>query len=125
MLGRSEESRAVGLLIPALASPRLSASRVAVYIDQSPQDLGSRLGGLLSHADPVVRQWSATLLARYPDEPVESTLAELTSDPDPRVRKAAIQTLGRIGSEESGDCAIQLLTDPASYVRAHAGRALG
>ena len=24
---------------------------------------------LLSHTDPVVRQWSATLLARYPDEP--------------------------------------------------------
>ncbi|HEX7941095.1 MAG TPA: HEAT repeat domain-containing protein [Gemmatimonadaceae bacterium] len=72
-----------------------------------------------------MRQWAATLLARYPDEPVEHRLADLTRDSDPRVRKAAIQTLGRMGAEEAGDCAIQLLTDPAAYVRAHAVRALG
>src|SRR5204863_9556972 len=101
LLGRSHDSRAVDLLIGALSSPRLSASRVAVYIDQSPQHLGSRLSGLLSHADPVVRQWSATLLAKYPDEPVGSRPAQLTGDPDPRVRKAAIQTLRRIGSDEA------------------------
>jgi len=125
LLGRSHDWRAADLLIHALASPRLSASRVAVYIDQSPQHLGSRLSGLLSHADPVVRQWSATLLAKYPDENIESRLAELTNDPDPRVRKAAIQTLGRVGSDAAGDCAVHLLTDLTSYVRAHAVRALG
>ncbi len=125
LLGRSLDPRAVDLLVGALASPRLSASRVAVYIDQSPQHLGSKLTGLLHHADPVVRQWSATLLARYPEEPIEHTLALLTTDPDPRVRKAAIQTLGRVGNEEAATCAISLLTDPASYVRAHAVRALG
>ena len=73
LLGRSRDPRAADLLLGALSSPRLSASRIAVYIDQSPQHLGARLSGLLSHADPVVRQWSATLLARYPDEPVESS----------------------------------------------------
>ena len=125
LLGRSQDPRAVDLLVGALASPRLSASRVAVYIDQSPQYLGPRLTGLLTHADPVVRQWSATLLARYPEEPIEHTLAGLTTDPDPRVRKAAIQTLGRVGNDEAATCAIHLLTDPASYVRAHAVRALG
>ena len=125
LLGRSHDSRAVDLLIHALGSPRLSASRVAVHIDQSPQHLGLQLTGLLSHADPVVRQWSATLLARYPDEPVESRLAELTRDPDARVRKAAIQSLARIGSDAAGDCAVNLLTDSASFVRARAARALG
>ena len=125
LLGRSHDPRAIDLLVGALASPRLSASRVAVYIDQSPQHLGPKLTGLLAHADPVVRQWSATLLARYPDEPIEHTLAGLTTDPDPRVRKAAIQTLGLVGNDEAAACAIQLLTDPVSYVRAHAVRALG
>ncbi len=125
LLGRSLDPRAVDLLVGALASPRLAASRVAVYIDQSPQHLGPRLTGLLHHTDPVVRQWSATLLGRYPDEPIEHTLAGLTTDPDPRVRKAAIQTLGRVGNDEAAACAIQLLTDPTPYVRAHAVRALG
>ncbi len=125
LLGRSLDPHAVDLLVGALASPRLSASRVAVYIDQSPQHLGSKLTGLLHHPNPVVRQWSATLLGRYPDEPIEHMLAELTTDPDPGVRKAAIQTLGRVGNDEAAACAIQLLTDPASFVRAHAVRALG
>ena len=125
LLGRSLDPRAVDLLVGALASPRLLASRVAVYIDQSPQHLGAKLTVLLHHADPVVRQWSATLLARYPEEKVEHTLAELSTDPDPRVRKAAIQTLGRVGDEEAAACAIHLLTDPIPYVRAHAVRALG
>jgi HEAT repeat protein len=125
LLGRSHDPRAIDLLVGALASPRLSASRVAVYIDQSPQHLGARLTALLDHAEPVVRQWAATLLARYPDEPIEGRLAELTRDPDPRVRKAAVQTLGRTGTELAGDCALALLTDSASFVRAHAVRALG
>lgn len=125
LLGRSHDPLAVDALLAALASPRLSASRVAVYLDQSPQHLGSRLTALLGHAEPVVRQWAATLLARYPDEPVEARLLELTHDADPRVRKAAIQTLGRIGSDDAGESAIQLLTDPVPYVRAHAVRALG
>jgi HEAT repeat protein len=125
LLGRSHDSRAVDVLVGALASPRLSASRVAVYLDQSPQHVGSRLAALLDHAEPVVRQWAATLLARYPDEPVEHRLAQLARDPDPRVRKAAVQTLGRVGGEEGAEAAMLLLTDQVSYVRAHAVRALG
>jgi HEAT repeat protein len=125
LLGQSQDPRAVDLLMAALASPSLSASRVAVYIDQSPQHLGPKLTALLRHAEPVVRQWAATLLARYPEEPIEDVLAELTGDPDPRVRKAAVQTLGRVGGIEAGECAVRLLADATPYVRAHAARALG
>jgi HEAT repeat protein len=125
LLGRSNDPQAVDLLMDAFASGRLPASRVAVYIDQSPQDLGARLAVLLDHPDAVVRQWAATLLVRYPDQPVEHRLAQLTADQDPRVRKAAVQTLGRIGGDEAAECAAGLLTDAAPYVRAHAARALG
>jgi len=125
LLGRSHHPAAAERLLGALASPRLSASRVAVYIDQSPQHLGAQLTALLDHTEPVVRQWAATLLTRYPDETLEPRLAPLTTDPDPRVRKAAVQTLGRIGDELAAECAIHLLTDSVSYVRAYAVRALG
>jgi len=113
------------VLLGALASPHLSASRVAVYVDQSPQDLGPALAALLSHVNPVVRQWAATLVARYPDEPVAGRLAELTRDADPRVRKAAIQALGRVGGDAAIEPAEALLTDPVSFVRAYAVRTLG
>ena len=125
LLGRSHDPRAVDLLIAALASWRLSASRVAVYIDRSPQLLGARLARLLDDPNPIVRQWAATLLARYPDHAIEHRLAELTRDADPRVRKAAVQTLGLVGADEATECALRLLTDSTSFVRAHAARALG
>jgi len=125
LLSRSRDPRAVDVLLGALASPHLSASRVAVYVDQSPQDLGPALAALLSHVNPVVRQWAATLVARYPDEPVAGRLAELTRDADPRVRKAAIQALGRVGGDAAIEPAEALLTDPVSFVRAYAVRTLG
>lgn len=125
LLGRSTDPRAIDLLVEALRSPRHPASRVAVYLDQSPQDVGARLAALLGDEDAAVRQWAATLLARYVDMPVEGALVHLTGDADPRVRKAAVQTLGRIGGLDAGDAAMQLLSDPVPYVRAHAARALG
>lgn len=125
LLGRSRDPRAIDLLVGALGSPQHSASRVSVYLDQSPQHLGARLTALLSDGNPVVRQWAATLLARYPQEPSEGQLAALTRDEDARVRKAAVQTLGRVGGELAAACATQLLGDQASFVRAYAARALG
>jgi hypothetical protein len=125
LLGASSDPRAADLLVGALASPKLSPSRVAVYIDQSPQNLGKRLAALLDHAEPAVRQWSAVLLVRYPDDAAASTLRDLTRDADPRVRKAAIQALGQLGLDDAAAIALNMITDPVPYVRAHAARAIG
>jgi hypothetical protein len=96
LLGSSNEPRAMDILFDALGAQRHSASRVAIYIEQSPQSIAARLRARLTDRDPVVRLWCATLLARYPEESVEDDLALLTDDADPRVRKAAIQTLRRL-----------------------------
>ena len=125
LLGASSEPRAMDILFDALRAQRHPASRVAMHIEQSSQPIARRLKAQLGDRDPVVRLWCATLLARYPEEPIEADLAELTDDADPRVRKAAIQTLGKVGDELAADRALQLLNDPFAYVRAHAARALG
>jgi HEAT repeats/HEAT repeat len=125
LLGTSSDPRAMDILLGALRSRRHSASRIAVHIEHSPQSIAVRLQGLLDDADPVVRLWGATLLARYADAEIEQRLAALTDDPDARVRKAAIQTLGKIGDGLAAECAIRLLEDSFPYVRAHAARALG
>jgi HEAT repeat protein len=125
LLGSSSDPRAVDILFDALRSQRHSASRIAIHIEQSSQPISARLKASLADRDPVMRLWCATLLARYPEEPIERDLAVLTDDPDPRVRKAAIQTLGKIGDVVAADRALRLLSDPFPYVRAHAARALG
>lgn len=125
LLGASTDLRAMDLLLDALAGTRHQASRIAAHIEQSGLRIADRLKTRLGDANPVVRLWSATLLARYPEERIEADLAALTDDPDPRVRKAAIQTLGVVGDALAADCALRLLTDPLAYVRAHAARALG
>jgi HEAT repeat protein len=125
LLGRSSDPKAMDILFDGLRRYRHRASRIAIHIEQSPQAIPGRLKALLDDADPSLRFWGATLLARYPDEDVERDLAHLTSDADPRVRKAAIQTLGKTGHELAAERAAALLTDPYPYVRAHAARALG
>lgn len=125
LLGGSNDSKAMDILFDALRGRRHPASRIAAYIEHSPQGIADRLKGLLEDADPTLRLWGATLLARYPDEDVERDLARLTADADPRVRKAAIQTLGKTGDALAAERASVLLADPYPYVRAHAARALG
>jgi HEAT repeat protein len=125
ILGNSSDPRAMDILFGALARQRHPASRIAAHIEHSRQPIADRLVRGLDHPDPVVRLWSAALLARCPDAHAEDDLVRLTHDADPRVRKAAIQTLGTLGAETAADCAIRLLDDPLPYVRAHAARALG
>ncbi len=128
LLGQSTDARAMDVLFDALKLRRHRASLVASHIDHSPQRVPDRLQALLHESDPVLRFWGATLLARYPNDAVESAVAALTRDADPRVRKAALQTLGvvaTVGHDLAADCAARLLTDPFAYVRAHAARTLG
>lgn len=125
LLGASTHPRAIDILVGALRKQQHAPSQIAMQLDRSPQWLGDRLRGLLRDSDPVVRLWGATLLARYPQEPIEADLADMTNDADPRVRKAAIHTLGKVGDQLAGECALRLLQDPVPYVRAHAARALG
>lgn len=125
LLGSSSDPKAMDILFDGLRGQRHRASRIAIHIEQSPQAIAGRLKALLDDADPSLRLWGATLLARYPDEDVEGDLARLTSDADPRVRKAAIQTLGKTGDELAAERGVALLTDPYPYVRAHAARTLG
>lgn len=125
LLGRSTDPAAVECLLKALAAAPAHASRIAVYLDQSPMPIGEELAELLNHERPTVRQWAATLLSRYPDAVDESRLAWLTNDADANVRKAAVQTLGRVGTGQAAACALHLLADPVPFVRAHAARAIG
>lgn len=125
LLGQSSDSRAMDILIEALKRQKHPAALVASHIEQSPLLISSRLCALLHDPDPVMRFWGATLLARYPDKPIEAELAPLANDQDPRVRKAALQTLGAVGGEAAVGCARARLDDPVAFVRAHAARALG
>ncbi|PYR38740.1 MAG: hypothetical protein DMF89_08330 [Acidobacteria bacterium] len=126
LLGRSHDPRAADVLIAALLTRRHPASRVAVHLEQSPQPIAEKLRPLLQHPDPVVRLWSATLVASdtHTEEGFEWDLIPLLDDEDPRVRKAAIGSLGKMHGSIAGEAALGLLRDPVPYVRAHAARAL-
>jgi HEAT repeat protein len=126
LLGESDHPEAVDILVHALRARRQPASRIALYLDQSPQHLASCLRPLLADADPVVRRWAATLLGRYGDVGgLERDLARVADDTDPRVRKAAVQSLGQIGVTVAAVTALRLLHDPVAFVRAAAVRAIG
>lgn len=124
LLATSADPRAGDCLVRALIEQRIPASRVAVYVDQSPVDLSAQLLALLDHEKSSVRQWAATLLARYQDPAHESRLLALTRDTDASVRKASVQSLGAIGTDDAVHRLVEVLTDPVPFVRAHAARAL-
>src|SRR5262245_49194626 len=110
LLGQSRDPEAIEVLLEALRRQRQPASRIAIHLEQSPQNYVERLRPLLRDPDPVMRLWSATLLRRYPDtEGLEAELAPLTDDADPRVRKAAIVSLGKVGDQLAAAAAQRLL----------------
>ena len=126
LLGPSSDPRAVDIMIAALQARRHPSSRIAIHLESSPQHPVAKYRELLSHADPVMRFWGATLLGQYAGVKwLEGDLAALVDDPDPRVRKAAVESLGKVGAGVAADAALRLLQDPAPFVRAHAARALG
>jgi HEAT repeat protein len=126
LLGRSTDPRALDVLVDALRRQVHPASRVATYLEHSPQPTADRFRSLLTDDDPVVRAWAATLLGRAVDvDGLEQDLACLAADTDPRVRKAAVQSLGHIGGSIAAVTALRLLHDSVPFVRGHAARALG
>jgi HEAT repeat protein len=125
LLGKSQDPRATDVLVASLLERRHPASRIAVHLEQSPQPIADRIKPLLQHPDPVVRLWSATLIASDASlQGLEWDLLPLVDDEDPRVRKAAIASLAKVGGSIAAEAAVGLLRDPASYVRARAARAL-
>ncbi len=126
LLGTQSSREAAELLVHALRERRHPPSRVAARLDRFPLDVVDLLAPLVRDADPSIRYWGATLLARYPARPeVEAALAGLAMDDDPSVRKAAVESLGVVGGTGAAPTALRLLGDPVFFVRAHAARALG
>ena len=126
LLGAQPARKAAELLVHALRHRMHSHSRVAARLDHFALDVSDLLLPLAADADPVVRFWGATLLARYGPSPIVVAALELLAhDGDAAVRKAAIESLGVAGGPFAADVALTLLEDPSWFVRAHAARALG
>jgi len=125
ILGSRRDMGSAEMLVAALREGRYSRSRIAAQLDAFPLEVGHLLRPLLDDADPSVRQWGATLLARYPDPEIELDLAMLVVDEDPQVRAAVLKALTRNVSRFAVPAAITALSDDVWFVRVHAARALG
>lgn len=126
LLGDRPDPSAAALLVDALRGRLYPQSRVAARLDRFPVDVPDLILPLVRDADPAVRFWGATLLARYTSRPeVAPALARLAADEDASVRKAAVESLGAAGGPDAMAAAMRLLEDPVWFVRAHAARALG
>lgn len=113
------------LLIDALRRNVFARSRIAAQLDTFSVPILDVLLPLLDDLDPAVRQWGATLVARYDDPVVGLELAALVVDDDPQVRAAALKGMARGGSPLATPAAMTALEDPVWFVRVHAARALG
>ena len=125
ILGARSDQESAALLVAALREGRYSRSRIAARLDTFPAAISDLLRPLLDDYDPTVRQWGATLLARYPDPEIELELATLIVDDDPQVRAAVLKSLTLSESRFAAPAAVNALTDPVWFVRVHAARALG
>jgi HEAT repeat protein len=126
LLGRCRDARAADVLLDGLRRRPDLAPRIAPHLDRSPHSIAHRLKDLLADANPELRLWGATLLAKRGQlEGLEGELIALAGDADPRVRKAAADALGRAGGARAVERLRSLLSDSCSFVRAQAARAIG
>lgn len=125
ILGSLGERSHAQLLVDALRRNVYARSRIAAQLDAFDVPIADLLKPLLDDLDPAVRQWGATLLARYEDPSVELELAALVIDEDAQVRAAALKGLARTSSGLAAMAALTSLRDPVWFVRVHAARALG
>lgn len=123
-LGDQGDEHAATALLDALRRDRAPRSRIATQLDRLTPAIGPRLVPLLDDADPGVRFWAATLLARCPGVG-GAELVGRTGDPDANVRAAAVEALGERGERSALPAVRARLGDPAWFVRVHASRAVG
>ena len=125
ILGTLGERAHAELLVDALRRNVFARSRIAAQLDAFDAPISDLLLPLLDEFDSSVRQWGATLLARYGGPDIDLALAGLVVDEDPQVRAAALKGLARTKSRLATPAAITSLQDPVWFVRVHAARALG
>ncbi len=125
ILGTQADRASASMLVTALREGRYSRSRIAAQLDAFRAPIGDLLRPLLEEPDPALRQWGATLLARYRDPELELEVAALVVDEDPQVRAAVLKSLTRSESRLAAPAAVTALADPVWFVRVHAARALG
>ncbi len=125
ILGARSDRGSAAMLVAALREGRYSRSRIASQLDSFATPISDLLRPLLDDPEPAVRQWGATLLARYPDPEIEVELATLIVDEDPQVRAAVLKSLTSNESRLAAPAAVTALSDPVWFVRVHAARALG
>ncbi len=125
ILGARSDRESAAMLVTALREGRYSRSRIAAQLDAYPTPIDGLLRPLLDDFDPAIRQWGATLLARYPDPEIELELATRIVDDDPQVRAAVLKSLTSCRSRFAAPAAVNALADPVWFVRVHAARALG
>jgi hypothetical protein len=125
MLGDLGDARSAALLVEALRGNIFARSRIAAQLDKARVPVSHLLLPLLGDADPQVRFWGTTLLARYAGRPsVDPALARAATDTAPSVRAAAVESLASRHAPAARRTAVTLLEDPVWFVRAHAARAL-
>jgi HEAT repeat protein len=125
ILGSAGTREHAELLVDALRRNVVARSRIAAQLDNFAIPILDMVKPLLDDLDPAVRQWGATLIARYDDPIVGLELAALVVDDDPQVRAAALKGMARGGSPLATPAAMTALDDPVWFVRVHAARALG
>jgi len=125
LLGEVGDLRAARALVDALSANSFARSRIAAQLDRSRDPVPQLLVPLLYDADPQLRFWGATLLARYAGQPrIDLELTRAARDDAPATRAAAVESLAARRSEAARPTAVALLRDPVWFVRAHAARAL-
>lgn len=116
---------AAEVLLRALESGVLPASRIATHLEHFRVDLTELYVARLQAGHPKSRYWIAYLLGKTPyGGRTGRILEELLSDPAPDVRKMALSTLAAIDAPELQAHAIRMLDDPVFFVRTQAARIL-
>lgn len=116
---------AAELLLRALESGVLPASRIATHLEHFRTDLTELYVAWLGRGHPKSRYWVAYLLGKSSySERTASILEELLSDSAADVRKIALSALAALQAPRLRTLAVRMLDDPVFFVRTQAARVL-